>query len=129
MPFEDTAVGLLAERCHLQPTDCGPNLINQMRTGLKLEHNTVKHGLPKIDKQYLTIPTMAKKVVQHRIYDEWDMEQHWKVLRDPNKFIEETTFPWYQPKPYEIYRWAEDLENNPSARKMSNRLKFVNATA
>jgi hypothetical protein len=117
MPFEDTAVGLLAERCGLQPTDAGPKMMNQMRTSLKLEHRHVKHGLPKIDKKYLTIPAIVGRVVQHRIYDEWDMEQHWLALNNPLQFKAKTTFPWYKPKYHEIYRWVDDVENNPNARK------------
>jgi hypothetical protein len=117
MPFEDTAVGLLAERCGLQPTDAGPKIVSQMRTSLKLERDHVKHGLPKIDKKYLTIPAIAGKVVQHRIYDEWDMEQHWLALKEPIQFKKQTTFPWYKPKYHEIYRWEDDVDNNPNARK------------
>ncbi len=117
MPFEDTAVGLLAERCGVEPSISDGNLIRHFRTNLKEEHERVKLSRPKISKKKLTIPNMEKTIVQHRIYDNWDMKQHNLQTVNPSRFKKTTQFKWYKPKHHEIYRWQEDTKSNPNAKK------------
>lgn len=117
MPFEDTAVGLLAEKCGFEPTNGNDRLFNQFRTPLKEEHTRVRHSEPKIDKTKLTVPDMEGRIVQHRIHDEWDMVEHYNHVRNPALYKELNSFRWYSPKYEEIYMWKEDTELNPKAKK------------
>lgn len=98
MPFEDVSMGVIAERCNIIPTMVETRRwINLYRTGLKEEENRVRNGLPKIDKSKLTRPAMLNRIVQHRIYDEWDMKEHHKVVMDPKRYNQESTVQWYKP--------------------------------
>ena len=117
MPFEDVAVGLLAERCGVVPDSAKGKELQHYRTPLKMEHDHVKYGMAKIPKMFLTIPHMEGTIVQHRIQNEWDMMEHYKQLNDPKNYRKMTDFKWYQPKHAEIYMWEEDIENNPNAKK------------
>ncbi len=100
----------------MEPTSSDDKLINQFRTPLKEEHLRVKLSLPKIDRTKLTIPNMEKRIIQHRIYDEWDMNEHLKQVSDPSLYKKLTSIKWYVPKHDEIYRWDEDIEYNPNAK-------------
>jgi hypothetical protein len=98
LPFEDAAIGLLAERCSVVPTMVEKRRwINLYRTDLQEEKDRVKYGLAKIDKSKLTKPIMLNRIVQHRIYDDWDMEEHHKLVMDPQKYSQESTVQWYHP--------------------------------
>lgn len=96
MPFEDVAVGLIAQRCGIVPTMAeDKRLIHMYRTDRTEERERVNQGLPKISKKKLPIPDMEGRIVQHRIYDAWDMREHYKQVLDPEKYKKETTVDWY----------------------------------
>ena len=97
MPFEDASIGLIAERCGIVPTMIEtPRWINLYRTDSQDEKDRVKYGKSKIDKSKLTRPSMLNRIVQHRIYDEWDMKEHHKVVMDPKKYTKESKVKWYK---------------------------------
>jgi len=103
MPFEDVAVGILAERCGVKPTSIDdPRLIKQYRTNLREERLKIKNGMAKIGKGKLPVPDMEGRIVQHRIYDAWDMMEHYKQLNDPENYKLTTEFEWYEPKASEL---------------------------
>ncbi len=98
MPFEDASIGLVAERCGIVPTMVEKKRwINLYRTNSEEEKDRVRDGLAKIDKSKLTRPVMLNRIVQHRIYDEWDMLEHHKVVMDPRKYNKESKVVWYDP--------------------------------
>jgi hypothetical protein len=93
MPFEDVATGLLGQRCGFMPTSTeGPGLINKHRTRLRSfssaseERERVVNNLPKISKHKLFPPNMENRIVQHRIYDSWDMREHYKQMMNPQGY-------------------------------------------
>jgi hypothetical protein len=64
MPFEDVAVGLLAERCDMHATSVeSPKLIKQYRTNMRDERFRIKNGMKKIDKEKLPMPEMVGRIV------------------------------------------------------------------
>ena len=96
LPFEDASIGLLAERCDITPTMVEMlRWIHLYRTDLDEERYRVREGLEKIEKSKLTRPVMLNRIVQHRIYDTWDMEQHHKVVMDPKTYNRESKVQWY----------------------------------
>jgi len=100
MPFEDVSMGMIAERCNVTPIMVERRRwINLYRTQSTEEKNRVKEGLPKIDKSKLTRPVMMNRIVQHRIYDEWDMMEHHKIVVDPARYNKENKVEWYSPRP------------------------------
>ena len=99
MPFEDASIGLVAERCGIVPTMVEKKRwINLYRTNSEEEKERVRDGLAKIDKKKLTRPIMLNRIVQHRIYDEWDMKEHHKIVMDPKKYNAESKVVWYDPE-------------------------------
>lgn len=98
LPFEDASIGLLAERCRIIPTMVEKRKwIRMYRTNSEDERMRVKEGLPKIDKSKLTKPIMSERIVQHRIYDEWDMKEHHKIVMNLEEYDRESTVQWYDP--------------------------------
>jgi len=96
MPFEDVATGLIAQRCGIVPTMVeDPRLIHMYRTDRTEERERVNQGLPKISKKKLPIPDMEGRIVQHRIYDAWDMKEHYKQVFDPEGYKKNSDFEWY----------------------------------
>ena len=96
MPFEDVATGLIAQRCGIVPTMVeDPRLIHMYRTDRTEERERVNQGLPKISKKKLPIPDMEGRIVQHRIYDAWDMKEHYKQVFDPEGYKKNTDVEWY----------------------------------
>ena len=102
MPFEDVAMGLLAQRCGVVPTMVeDPKLIHMYRTDRTEERERVNQGLKKISFSKLPIPDMEGRIVQHRIYGAFDMEEHYKSVLDPEGYPEKTTVKWYVHVPVE----------------------------
>lgn len=104
MPFEDVATGLIAQRCGIVPSMVEePRLIHMYRTDRTEERERVNQGLKKISKKKLPIPDMEGRIVQHRIYDTWDMKEHYKQVLDPEGYRKNTDVEWY-------YRKEDDEE-------------------
>jgi len=96
MPFEDVAMGLVAQRCGIIPTMAeDERLIHMYRTDRTEERERVNQGLAKISKKKLPIPDMEGRIVQHRIHDAWDMREHYKQVLDPEEYKKKTTVEWY----------------------------------
>lgn len=99
MPFEDVATGLIAQRCGIVPSMVeNPRLIHMYRTDRTEERERVNQGLEKISKKKLPIPDMEGRIVQHRIYDTWDMKEHYKQVLDPDGYKKNTDVEWYYHK-------------------------------
>jgi beta-1,3-galactosyltransferase 1 len=99
MPFEDVATGLIAQRCGIVPSMVeDPRLIHMYRTDRTEERERVNQGLEKISKKKLPIPDMEGRIVQHRIYDSWDMKEHYKQVLDPEGYRKNTDVEWYYRK-------------------------------
>lgn len=99
MPFEDVATGLIAQRCGIVPSMVeDPRLIHMYRTDRTEERERVNQGLAKISKKKLPIPDMEGRIVQHRIYDTWDMKEHYKQVLDPEGYKKNTDVEWYYHK-------------------------------
>jgi len=85
IPFEDAAVGMLAERCHIDVPDVENK--NQL---VKLHRHTSKWAkqhiaLGKSQEHLLASPVcMTEKVLQHRIINEVDMRNHYRTVLDPS---------------------------------------------
>ena len=91
MPFEDVAMGLIAERCGIIPTMVeDPRLIHMYRIDSPEERKRVKQGLDLISRSKLPIPDMEGRIVQHRIYDANDMREHHKSVLDLEGYKEST---------------------------------------
>ena len=67
-------------------------------TELEEEKERVKNGLHKINISKLTRPIMLDRIVQHRIYNSWDMIEHHRIAMDPKKYNKESNYMWYDPK-------------------------------
>ena len=97
MPFEDVAVGLIAKRCHIEPTNVeNPNWMHMYRFDRSEEKWRVNQGLERMPKSKLPKPDMdGGRIVQHRIYDDWDMKEHHKIVMDKEKYDRESKVQWY----------------------------------
>ena len=77
-PFEDVSIGLLAERCGVQPTTNFAK-IKQYRTR---EASEIKQLVNTVNERkqikFLPRPTMKDKIVQHRVKTHYDMFAHHK---------------------------------------------------
>jgi hypothetical protein len=69
-------------------------LFRNFRTDTREEIDRVNQGLKKIRKSKLPMPDMEGKIVQHRIYDAWDMWEHHKSVLDPEGHTEKTDVIW-----------------------------------
>lgn len=95
MPFEDVAMGLLAQRCGFIPTMVDDQeMFHMYRTDTSEEIHRVNNGLSKIDRHKLPMPDMEGRIVQHRIDGAWDMKEHYWSIHDPD-YEEKTTVNWY----------------------------------
>ncbi len=96
MPFEDVAMGLIAQRCNVVPTMTeDKRLLHMYRTDTSEERHRVNRGQRMIGAEYLTIPDMEGRIVQHRIHSAWDMFEHHKCALDPDGYKEKTKIKWY----------------------------------
>jgi len=96
MPFEDVSMGMIAERCQIEPTMIEEERwIRHYRTDSDEEKERVREGMPKIDKSKLPRPDMNNRIVQHRIYDDWDMKEHHKIVMDETNYELESDVKWY----------------------------------
>jgi hypothetical protein len=85
MPFEDVAMGLIAQRCDVTPTMVeDERMIHMYRTDTSEERNRVNLGKAKIDESKLPPPDMEGRIVQHRIHNVKDMKLHHQSLYDPS---------------------------------------------
>jgi hypothetical protein len=106
MPFEDVAVGLIAKRCNFEPTNIQNKAWMHMYRFERAEEKwRVNKGLERMPKFKLPKPNMdGGRVIQHRIYDDWDMREHHKIVMDKERYDEESEVQWY-------YRPEEPNEN------------------
>lgn len=84
MPFEDVAVGMLAERCGFMtewPFTAKVKVFRYFSDEMK---KRVRLGSKKTDDVVAPAACMTNKIVQHRIIDEFDMEEHHKSVLDPS---------------------------------------------
>lgn len=97
MPFEDVAMGLIAERCNVQPTNIeNEDWIHMYRFGRSEEVWRVNQGMERMPKHKLPKPNMdGGRFVQHRIYDDWDMKEHHKISINKKKYEAESKVEWY----------------------------------
>lgn len=97
MPFEDVAMGLIAQRCNIEPTKIeDENWIHMYRFERSEEKWRVNQGLERMPKRKLPKPNMdGGRFVQHRIYDDWDMREHHKIVMDKDRYDKESTVQWY----------------------------------
>ena len=94
MPFEDVAVGMLAERCEVTPVKTRDRrAIRLYRTKTKQEKKFVKLHLGKIERHRVPGADIRDRIIQHRIYDEEDMLEHHKTVLDPT-FVPEKRKEW-----------------------------------
>jgi len=83
MPFEDVAVGMLAERCDIDPqwpSTASVKVFRYQSDEVKIRTRT---GDKKKDDLVAPAACMTNKIVQHRIIDGFDMEEHHKTVLDP----------------------------------------------
>jgi len=85
MPFEDVAIGLQAERCGITPTMASdPEQLQMYRTNTGKERDKVNFNKGKVSEESLPKADMKGKILQHRIYNNHDMEEHYKAAKDPD---------------------------------------------
>jgi len=95
MPFEDVAMGLIAQRCNIVPTMAeDERLLHMYRTDTSEERNRVNQGKKRIDASKLPIPDMSGRIVQHRIHGAWDMLEHHRSIFEPS-YRDNTEVDWY----------------------------------
>ena len=99
MPFEDVAMGLIAQRCNIQPTTiANKEWIHMYRFGRSEEIWRVNQGMKeRMPKHKLPKPNMDDgRFVQHRIYDDWDMREHHKiVMLGKEQYDTDSKVEWY----------------------------------
>lgn len=84
MPFEDVAVGMLAERCGVDPERPVTARVKVFRYQSDEVKKRTRLGDPRTDDLVPPAACMMHKIVQHRIIDEYDMEEHHKSVLDPS---------------------------------------------
>ena len=83
MPFEDVAVGMLAERCGIDPEWPSTAKVKVFRYKSDEMKKRVRLGDHRRDDVVAPYACMDHKIVQHRIIDDLDMEEHYKTMLDP----------------------------------------------
>jgi len=83
MPFEDVAVGLLAERCNIQPAYVLKDRFHIDRYFSAEARNRVRIGDKHSDDLVPPPACMKNKIMQHRIIDEEDMKNYHQTVLDP----------------------------------------------
>ena len=84
MPFEDVAVGMLAERCGVVPEWPSTSKVKVFRYKSDELAKRVRLGDKNRDDVVAPYACMKNKIVQHRIIDDFDMEEHFKAVKDPS---------------------------------------------
>ena len=113
MPFEDVAVGILAERCNITPF-FEEDSIALYRTGTREEVDKVNFDLVQIsDDVWLPLANMTNKIIQHRIQDDFDMKEHHRSIFDKmynkqNMHKQKHDRNWY----YYYEKSSKDKENH-----------------
>jgi len=115
MPFEDVAVGMLAERCGITPTQVPKrSMIRLYRTKTKQERNYVRLHLGKVGRHRIPGADVWGRVLQHRIYDVEDMEENHRTALDP-AFIPPKRLEWM--RKVALKREEEDLARKRAGEK------------
>jgi Galactosyltransferase. len=83
MPFEDVAVGMLAERCGVDPQRPVTAKVKVFRYQSDEVKKRTRLGDTRTDDLVPPAACMMNKIVQHRIIDEYDMEEHHETVLDP----------------------------------------------
>jgi len=90
MPFEDVAVGIVAERCHIQPSQTKTGEIKVSRYESRQAKELTKFSKNRHQYnntlKYNFIPIaacMTTRIVQHRVIDDEDMHNLHKTVLDP----------------------------------------------
>ena len=83
MPFEDVAVGHLAERCGYPPSNTISGEIKVSRYDSMEAKKRTKTGDKRRDNLVPITACMTGRIVQHRVLDEEDMEELHKTVLDP----------------------------------------------
>ena len=87
MPWEDVATGILAERIGISPTDAeNEKMVSNFRTYFEEEKKYVETGV-KMKVDNLPLPDIKGKFIQHRIFDDLDMYQYHKLVKNPKENI------------------------------------------
>lgn len=84
MPFEDVAVGMLAERCNIDPQWPSTANIKVFRFQSAEVKKRTSIGDKRTDDLVAPAACMTGKIVQHRIIDDFDMKEHHKSVLDPS---------------------------------------------
>jgi hypothetical protein len=84
MPFEDVAVGMMAERCGVDPQWPSTASIKVFRYKSNEVKKRTRAGDKRITDLVAPHACMEDKIVQHRIIDDFDMEEHHKTMLDPS---------------------------------------------
>mmetsp|Transcript_16630 Transcript_16630/g.31497 ORF Transcript_16630/g.31497 Transcript_16630/m.31497 type:complete len:483 (+) Transcript_16630:279-1727(+) len=84
MPFEDVAVGMLAERCGVDPERPVTAKVRVFRYQSDEVKKRTRLGDTRTDDLVAPAACMMNKIVQHRIIDEYDMEEHHRTVLDPS---------------------------------------------
>ena len=108
MPFEDVAVGMLSERCGVSPQWPSTAAVKVFRYKSDEAKKRTQTGDKRNDDLVAPGACMSGKIVQHRIIDDEDMEDHHKTVLDPTycevtkekraariKELEEKNITWY----------------------------------
>ena len=83
MPFEDVAVGMVAERCNVVPEWPSTARVKVFRYKSEEVKKRTRTGDKRTDDLVAPAACMTDKIVQHRIIDDFDMEEHHKSVLDP----------------------------------------------
>jgi hypothetical protein len=86
MPFEDAAVGMLAERCGISPSQAMTSEIKISRYDSDEANRRVRMGDENKDGLVPIETCMTGKIVQHRVIDEIDMKELHKAVVNPKKY-------------------------------------------
>ena len=84
MPFEDVAVGMLAERCNIDPQLPSTAIIKIYRYQSDVAKKRTSIGDNRTDDLVAPAACMMNKILQHRIIDDFDMKEHHKTVLDPS---------------------------------------------
>jgi hypothetical protein len=83
MPFEDVAVGILAERCSFDPSLPNSGEIKVTRYDSKEAKTRTQMNDRSTDNLVPITACMTGRIVQHRVIDTYDMEELHKTVLDP----------------------------------------------
>ena len=124
MPLEDVAMGLLAERCLIPPSNVkAEQMINLYRSSLEEEKRRIRMGLPAMKRMKIPIPNMNGRIVQHHIYDDLDMKEHHSVTTKLNLHAMLKRKVMFKDKEKKLKRGGKKVFWNRHDKKKSTRNK------